>query len=147
MQSHNLHKSAHHRTYQISPNTTPPAILNPNSSTYTMQEAIGRERYYGENLNKCPQKIPKNKGAEYSPHTLVPHKSMSNKFAYTSHRRAHKPRKDFSHPFIYFSHTFVIAYYSSRLSIDNLNLVCARARHKHTATAEQQALNPCACCL
>ena len=60
VQSHNSHKSAHHRTYQISPNTTPPEILTPNSSTYTIQEASGRERFYGKNLNKCPQKIPKN---------------------------------------------------------------------------------------
>ncbi len=42
------------------PNTTPPGVLTPNSRTYTMQEASGRERFSGKNLNKCPQKIPNN---------------------------------------------------------------------------------------
>ena len=60
VQSHISHKSAHHRTYQISPNTTPPGVLTLNSRTYTMQEASGRERFSGKNLNKCPQKKPNN---------------------------------------------------------------------------------------
>ena len=60
VQSHVSHKSAHHRTYQISPNTTPPGVVTPNSRTYTMQEASGRERFSGKNLNNCPQKIPNN---------------------------------------------------------------------------------------
>ena len=122
VQSHISHKSAHHRTYQISPDTTPPGVLTPNSRTYTMQEASG----------KCPPKNTKqlpSKGAEYSPHALVPHKSMCNKFAYKSHRHSRNPRKDFSHPFIPFSHNFIIAYHSARLAIDNLNLVCVRTRH------------------
>ena len=59
VQSHISHKSAHHRTYQISPNTSPRGVVTPNSRTYTMQEASGRERFSGKNLNKCPQKIPK----------------------------------------------------------------------------------------
>ena len=59
VQSHISHKSAHHRIYQTSPNTSPPGVGTPNSRTYTMQEASGRERFSGKNLNKCPQKIPK----------------------------------------------------------------------------------------
>ncbi len=77
---------------------------------------------------KNTKKLP-SKGAEYSPDALVPHKSMCNKFAYNSHRRSRNPRKVFSHPFIPFSHKFIIAYQSPRLSIDSLNLVCARTRH------------------
>ena len=59
----------------------------------------------------------------------VPHKSMCNKLAYNFHGHSSKPRKHFSHSFIPFSHKFISAYQSPRLSIDSLNLVCARTRH------------------
>ena len=117
--------------------------LTPNSRTYTMQEASGRERFSGKKPEQLSTKNTKqlpSKGAQYSPHALAPHKSMCNKVAYNSHRHSRNPRKDFSHPFIPFSHTFIIAYQSPRLSIDSLNLVCARTRHIPTTCQRLQAM-------
>ena len=61
----------------------------------------------------------------YSPHTPVPHKSMSSKSAQNSaQRHSHNPLKHFSHPSTHHSHKRFNSCHPPRLSIDSLIRVC-----------------------
>ncbi len=85
-------------------------------------------------IHKCSknsQRFPY-KGAEYSPHTPVPHKSMSSKSAQSSQRHSHNPLKHFSHPSTQHSHKRFTSYHPPRLSIDSLIRVCALSQSPNT---------------
>ena len=83
------------------------------------------------NVQKTVNEFPY-KGAEYSPHTPVPHKSMSSKSAQNSQRHSHNPLKHFSHPSTHHSHKRFTSYHPPRLSIDSLIRVCALSQSPFT---------------